>query len=283
MKTKFILSLTAVVVFAVFAVPGTFAQEIDEELSNPGITPDSPWYFFDDFTERARLAFTFNDEARTRLELTFADERIAEARVMIQERKEDAAERATTRYEALLEGAEARNLSPELIARIAEATGKHEAVLERVLANAPEAAQEKLAEVLERARVRHEARFEELLEGNEEEAGRVAGSVLDTRLRELRDALEAGDVTQEQAAVLAEKLQEKEAFFAAKETGRVEFRNEFAARLSNAYDDILDLEADDDDNVTRVVSRLRVRYEARLEQLAASNPVLGAEAVANAT
>jgi hypothetical protein len=284
---RFIGIAVLAVAVGVFA-QGARAQEAEEEFSNPGITPDSPWYFLDDVLERAQLTFTFNEEAKARLELSFADERIAEVRAMIEEKKEDAAEKATTRYEAILERVEGKELSPEVLARITEATGKHEAVLERVLANAPEDAKEKLAEVIERAKERHEARFEALLEGDEAEAGRVAGAVLETRLHELKEAVESGELTEDQASELAEKLQEREEFFAAKEQGRIEFRNEFAARLSDAYGDILELEDEDEDNevdddVARTVSRLRVRYEVRLEQLAASDPVLGAEAVANAT
>lgn len=283
----FILSLMFAV--AVFA-QGASAQEQDpgSEFANPGITPDSPWYFFDDLSERARLVFAFNDEVKTRLELSFADERVAEIRVMVEEENEGAAEKARTRYEILLKQVESRTLSPEVIARIAEATGKHQAVLERVLVNAPESARPALEGVIERAKERHEARFEEVLELDEEEAGRVAGAVLEMRILALKEAVDAGLLTQEQAAELAQKLESQEIFFSSKERIKLEFRNEFAARLSDAYDDILELEDEDeddeaDDDVARVASRLRIKFEARLEQLVASDPALAASAVANAS
>ncbi|HDJ96742.1 MAG TPA: hypothetical protein ENG45_01575, partial [Candidatus Aenigmarchaeota archaeon] len=45
-----------------------------EELLDPGLTPDDPFYIFDRFAERIKLLLTLNKEERVRLHITFAEE-----------------------------------------------------------------------------------------------------------------------------------------------------------------------------------------------------------------
>ena len=58
------------------------AQEA--ELPNPGLTPESPFYFLDRLGETLHDFFTFNPEAKARLQLTFVAERIAEIKIMLE-------------------------------------------------------------------------------------------------------------------------------------------------------------------------------------------------------
>lgn len=48
------------------------------ELVDPGITPDSPFYFMDTLMENAQMSFTFNEASKNTLKEDFAKERIAE-------------------------------------------------------------------------------------------------------------------------------------------------------------------------------------------------------------
>jgi len=61
-----------------------YAQDEELELPSPGITPDSPFYGLDRFFEGMQEFFTFNPEAKARLHVAFAAERIAEIKVMLE-------------------------------------------------------------------------------------------------------------------------------------------------------------------------------------------------------
>lgn len=52
-------------------------------LPPAGLTPDSPFYFFNQFIENVQRFFTFNPEAKARLELKFAAERVSEINAVI--------------------------------------------------------------------------------------------------------------------------------------------------------------------------------------------------------
>lgn len=63
-----------------------FGQTATTSLPNPGLTPDSPFYFLNRVSEALQEFFTFNPEAKARLELQFAAERIAEIKAMLEAR-----------------------------------------------------------------------------------------------------------------------------------------------------------------------------------------------------
>lgn len=62
-----------------------FAQN-QAVLPNAGLTPESPFYFLDRFGEALREFFTFNPEGKARLQITFAAERIAEIKIILETR-----------------------------------------------------------------------------------------------------------------------------------------------------------------------------------------------------
>jgi hypothetical protein len=53
-------------------------------LPKAGLTPESPFYFFDKLGESFQRFFTFDQESRARLEITFAKERIAEMKLILE-------------------------------------------------------------------------------------------------------------------------------------------------------------------------------------------------------
>ncbi|MCH8986903.1 hypothetical protein IIA94_01905 [Patescibacteria group bacterium] len=65
-----------------------FAHHPDGEalhqLPNAGLTPESPFYFLDKLGEALRDFFTFNPEAKARLQIAFVGERIAEIKVILE-------------------------------------------------------------------------------------------------------------------------------------------------------------------------------------------------------
>lgn len=70
---------------ALFVLGGStvFAQN-QAVLPNAGLTPESNFYFLDKFGETLREFFTFNPEGKARLQITFAAERVAEIKVILE-------------------------------------------------------------------------------------------------------------------------------------------------------------------------------------------------------
>ncbi len=132
----FLFSLTTVVV----------AQET--ELPDPGLTPDSPFYFLEIIAEGIGTFFTFGDLKKAERHAALAAERLAEAQAVVEKGKPDLAEKTLKRYEAQLEKALARaekaeskgKDTKELAKTITEATYKHLIVLSEVLEKVPEEA-----------------------------------------------------------------------------------------------------------------------------------------------
>jgi len=76
-------SLKIITVSALVLPVLAFGQIATTTLPNPGLTPDSPYYFLNRVSEALQEFFTFSPEAKARLELQFAAERIAEIKAMI--------------------------------------------------------------------------------------------------------------------------------------------------------------------------------------------------------
>jgi len=125
----------SLVVLVLLATP-VAAQE---ELPSPGITPDSWLYVFDRAFEWLQKLFAFTPEAKARLALELAAERLAEALEMDRRGKPEFAARIAEDYvkemdeakrygEAIAEAATQRDIK-EVISR---ATSIHLAVLEKI-------------------------------------------------------------------------------------------------------------------------------------------------------
>lgn len=78
---KIIKSTLMVSLFVPFLV---FAQT-QTILPTAGLTPENQFYFFDTLSENLQRFFTFNPESKARLEITFAKERIAEIKLILEE------------------------------------------------------------------------------------------------------------------------------------------------------------------------------------------------------
>ncbi len=68
-----------------------------------GLTPDSPIYFLDTIGERMGMFFTFSKKKRAEKALKYAQEKIEEIKIMIARKKQEAINKATQRYEQLIE------------------------------------------------------------------------------------------------------------------------------------------------------------------------------------
>ena len=86
MKKTFISGMFALVAVFAFASGTVFAQSLQVTLPSAGLTPESSFYFFDRLGENLRQFFAFNPEAKAKLQIEFAGERITEIKVMIEKK-----------------------------------------------------------------------------------------------------------------------------------------------------------------------------------------------------
>lgn len=137
--------VSCLLVTSLFWGGAVFAQ--DEGLPDPGLTPDSPFYFLDKWGKNIGMFFTFGNEAKAKKALKYAEERLAEARAMADKNRVREMERAANDYEGFmamvnerLENAVQQGLSDNISERVALATARHLDVLDRVKDRVPEQA-----------------------------------------------------------------------------------------------------------------------------------------------
>ncbi|MEK7076219.1 MAG: hypothetical protein AAB941_00965 [Patescibacteria group bacterium] len=81
---KSLITIVLVASLFVFTGGAVFAQNQQIVLPSAGLTPESNFYFLDKFGEALREFFTFNPEGKAHLQITFAAERIAEIKVILE-------------------------------------------------------------------------------------------------------------------------------------------------------------------------------------------------------
>lgn len=144
MRKIFLLTILIALLFF-----GTTASAQETDLPDPGLTPDSPFYFLELVIERVGTFFTFGHVKKAERHTALAAERIAEAKAMVDKEKPKLAEKAVKRYEKQLEKALSRTRKAmvkgeknveETGKAIMEVADKHRAVLEKVLEKVPEEA-----------------------------------------------------------------------------------------------------------------------------------------------
>ena len=170
MKTVkiFILALLPILVFA-FLAGNIFAQEEPyEDIEEAALAPDSPFYFLKDWQEAIEgvIANFQGDEARANLELRFAERRVAEMKRLarlgedgelmenLREQWQEHLTRAQERAEKVSERRE------EIQTTILEQMDRHRTVMERVLEQVPDEAQD----AINRAIDNYETNRQKLLE-----------------------------------------------------------------------------------------------------------------------
>jgi hypothetical protein len=95
-----ILMVSCLLITSLFWGGTVYAQ--DEELPDPGITPDSPFYFLDKWGKNITMFFTFGAEAKAKKALRYAEERLAEAQAMAAKNKIREMTRAANDYEGYM-------------------------------------------------------------------------------------------------------------------------------------------------------------------------------------
>lgn len=135
---------------------GGAARAYDGELPDPGITPDSPFYFIDTLGKHIDMFFTFGADVKAMKALEFAEERLAETRAMAVKNRIREMERAAGDYDKYmnmcseqLREVNQQNVSESISERIAVSAFRHLEMLDRVVDETPGAD----VETLRRARL----------------------------------------------------------------------------------------------------------------------------------
>lgn len=165
MKTmKTIFSVVLISLTITFFVPFFSFANNDILDQKPGITPDNPLYFLDLSIEKIELLLTSSTISEAKKYLKFAEERLAEAEVMLNKLKEEQAEKALSRYESDFEKAveklkqaknEGKNIE-ELAELLTRQVLKQQAVLEELSEKMPEEAKISISQTIEASKRSYE-------------------------------------------------------------------------------------------------------------------------------
>ncbi|NVM19918.1 MAG: hypothetical protein HWN80_19615 [Candidatus Lokiarchaeota archaeon] len=165
------ISLLITSVFLFSLGTGVLAQET--ELPDPGLTPDSPFYFLEIIAEEIGNFFTFGDLKKAERHAILAAERLAEAQVIAGKGKPELTEKTLARYENQLEKSMARveraeskgentEKVMEVLARVGQATSIHLEVLAEVYEKVPEQAKPAIENAMKVSVKGHEKAVEAL-------------------------------------------------------------------------------------------------------------------------
>ena len=149
---KYLISLALLV--TLFFIGGITVQASTD--TDPGIKPGSFLYIFDTTFEKIGLFFTFSPEEKARKALTYADERLAEAKEVANDNNTKAIEEAMDGYEKEISLATEKSeelkddkKKEELLNIISENTAKHQESLAVVLDKVPDGAKEAILKAIE--------------------------------------------------------------------------------------------------------------------------------------
>ncbi len=209
MKNLFIVLLISILALTFFSGGVAYAQE-DMELPDPGITPDSPFYFADKWAKQLSLMFTFREEAKVEKALRYAEERLSEMNAMLAQNKTRAATQATNEYNNCLAIAtqymeQARKKGVDTSGDVTLAVSKHIGVLNKSIDDAGENQQRIMTDARERARICQETAARTMAQSDPEKAIRTNLTLMEQQLNRIRVRSE-----EQQATGLQEELQEFE-------------------------------------------------------------------------
>lgn len=174
-----LLSIIFVLALLLNAAPAAHAQDQSALLPNPGITPDSPFYFLDRWGEAFGRFFAFSREAKAAKQVEHAEERLAEAQVMADEGKDELAAEAADEYGQLISEAAAnlaaaarsgKNVDAALTDLVTKATSIHLIVLAGVYEKVPEQAKPAIERAMTQSAQGQEAALNALSGAQREEA-----------------------------------------------------------------------------------------------------------------
>lgn len=192
-----IKKLLLVPLLAIFLFAGV-VQAQTNDLPEPELLPDSPFYFVKSWSEGIGTFFTFGDVSKAERFLNLSEKRLAEADALVAKGKPEVAEGAIERYQehldrALSKAKEAKTKgldTDEVLAKVAEATLKHQVVLAGVYEKVPEQAKPAIERAMQAGMRGHEEALKAISGQKREEATEQAElkrQEVEQKLEGLRD------------------------------------------------------------------------------------------------
>ncbi len=177
---------------------GGVAYGQTNDLPDPGMLPDSPFYFLKSLSENIGTIFTFGDNAKAERFLNLSEKRLSEAKALADKGNTEMAERAIERYQEQVENALSRaerarergEDTDDVLTRVSEATLRHQETLADVYEKVPEEAKPAIERAMERAMRGHEEAMRAISdEKREEESENMENKRQETgqRLENLRE------------------------------------------------------------------------------------------------
>lgn len=163
-------------------------------LPQAGITPDSPFYFLDQWGEGIGMTFAFSNQAKVNKALKYSEEKLAEMKEMTENNKQT--EKASENYQHYLELAQRKSdqvqqrKKEKVTERVASSTSKHLSVLEDVLSKVPEQAQAAITKAKNESKQGHLKALEALSQSNPQRAVKIGSNSLQQRLQQTKQAAE---------------------------------------------------------------------------------------------
>jgi len=200
--------LSGVIIASLLFSGTAYAQEEELQLPNPGITPDSPFYFVDVLGKNIGLFFAFGPDAKAKKAIQYAEERLAEAQAMAAKNKSKEVERSANGYGKFVTMAgekaqEARQRgAPDNISEIvASATSKHLSVLDRVYDMVPEQAQPAIAKAREASMSGMENALRALAREKSERATEINLAAIEGRLNRAKAKADENNIAEVENAI----------------------------------------------------------------------------------
>lgn len=202
-----------IILLALMLVPLNVTGQ--EELPDPGITPDSIFYGLDKAFERVQLALARDEVSKARLRLELANERIAEGKSMAEKGRleylpelAEAYEENLGKSQELAEAARAKGRQTFILDElVALATSVHIDVLEGVLEKVPEQAKPAIERAITSSARGQEESLDRLGEVVPERSAELYLRIAEERLNKAKARAEAGDA--EEAEDLVEEYNRK--------------------------------------------------------------------------
>ncbi|MFC1977625.1 DUF5667 domain-containing protein [Chloroflexota bacterium] len=191
MKKVFMVPIIAILAIMLCSSGVAYAQEAEATLPDPGTTPDSPFYFMDQWGKSISLAFTVNAQRKAEKALRYADERIAEIDAMMAQNKIKQATKAANGYQNYLEVTnkymeQARLKGTDASEKVALMAEKHLGYLSDSTDNATGDARMLMTQTRERAMTCQETALKNMAQGDPEKAARFNLQLMERQLNRIR-------------------------------------------------------------------------------------------------
>jgi len=155
--------------------------DLQEELIEPGLLPNHPLYFLKSISERLGNLFAFGQINRAQRAMALAEKRLAEANALMAQGETELAQQIMNQHQEQFSHAftfaqkakEAGQNTDEVMAKIAENTLRHQAVLFRVYEQAPEEAKGAIEQAMENSLRGHQQALEAISQEKSEEVDQI--------------------------------------------------------------------------------------------------------------